>query len=299
MTSSGGMLPRLTSGPNWRMNQACCDFCGASKSSRSTGQLVDDLVDQAAAHLAAAAEDARGARLARLRDDLPGAGGELLADPLDPLVGREDRLGVLGADLREHAEILRQRLDDLELALARQVDRAVGDLDALEAVVAQPAAVAVELAAHLGDLEQRAAADHGDAERAVERELLAQVLRHVRRAPAELDDVDVVAAGRHQALDLRQGQALVHDVRDADLARLGGPEREVEKAVDAVCDAHRGRGYQSLLIARRRDASSACRHAATAAAAWPARQPKTEPSSSELPIMRLRPCTPPVISPAA
>ena len=38
---------------------------------------------------------------------------------------------------------------------------------------------------------------------------------------------------------------------------------------------------------------------AHAAAARPARRPKTTQSSSELPIMRLRPCTPPVISPAA
>ena len=119
MTSSGGMLPRLTSAPNCRMNQACCAFCGASKSRRSTRQLVHDLVDQAAAHLAAAAEDAGRARLARLGDDLPGAGGELLADPADPLVRREDRLGVLGADLGEHAEVLGEQLDDLELALAR------------------------------------------------------------------------------------------------------------------------------------------------------------------------------------
>jgi len=38
---------------------------------------------------------------------------------------------------------------------------------------------------------------------------------------------------------------------------------------------------------------------AHAAAARPARRPKTTQSSSELPIIRFRPCTPPVISPAA
>ena len=42
-----------------------------------------------------------------------------------------------------------------------------------------------------------------------------------------------------------------------------------------------------------------CGDGAHAAAARPARRPKTTQSSSELPIMRLRPCTPPVISPAA
>src|SRR5262249_46253496 len=131
-------------------------------------ELVDDLVDQAAAHLAAAPEDAGGAGLARLGNDLPRARAELLANPLDPLIGGEDRLGVLRADLGEHAEIAGEHLDDLELAVARQIDRSVRDLDALEAVVAQPHAVAVELATRLGDLEQRAAADDGHAEGAVE-----------------------------------------------------------------------------------------------------------------------------------
>ena len=38
---------------------------------------------------------------------------------------------------------------------------------------------------------------------------------------------------------------------------------------------------------------------AFSAAARPARRPKTTHSSSELPIMRLRPCVPPAISPQA
>src|SRR5204863_5128293 len=53
--------------------------------------LVDDLVDQAGAHLTGRAVDARGAALAALGDHLPGAGPELFLDPLDPLVGRVDR----------------------------------------------------------------------------------------------------------------------------------------------------------------------------------------------------------------
>ena len=40
-------------------------------------------------------------------------------------------------------------------------------------------------------------------------------------------------------------------------------------------------------------------HAAFSAAALPARRPNTVHSSSELPIMRLRPCVPPAISPQA
>src|SRR5579872_2952460 len=52
--------------------------------------LVRDLVDEAGAHLARRPEDAGGAALAALGDHLPGAGGELLLDPLHPLVGCED-----------------------------------------------------------------------------------------------------------------------------------------------------------------------------------------------------------------
>ena len=48
-------------------------------------------------------------------------------------------------------------------------------------------------------LEERAAADDGRLERAVEGDLLLEVLRDVRRAPAELDDVDVVAGRVEEA----------------------------------------------------------------------------------------------------
>ena len=86
MTSSGGMLPRLTSGPNLRTNHACEAFVGASKMMSAGSIVVDDLVDQAGAHLAGRPVDAGGAALAALGDHLPGAGVELLAHPLDPLV---------------------------------------------------------------------------------------------------------------------------------------------------------------------------------------------------------------------
>src|SRR5262249_14386073 len=36
ITSSGGMFPRFTPGPNWRTNQACELFVGASKTRSST-----------------------------------------------------------------------------------------------------------------------------------------------------------------------------------------------------------------------------------------------------------------------
>src|SRR5436189_1468347 len=69
---------------------------------------MGDLVDQAGAHLAAQAEAARGAALARLGHDLPGAGLELLLDPQHPLVGRKNNLGALGDDLGEDGKIARE-----------------------------------------------------------------------------------------------------------------------------------------------------------------------------------------------
>ena len=62
ITSSGGMLPRFTFGPNCFTNQACEDFVGASKMRSSIATLVRDLVDQARAHVAVLAEDARRCR---------------------------------------------------------------------------------------------------------------------------------------------------------------------------------------------------------------------------------------------
>src|SRR5204863_2103932 len=46
-----------------------------------------DLADQLGPHAAGRLEDAGGAALTRLGDDLPGAGLELLLEPLDPLLG--------------------------------------------------------------------------------------------------------------------------------------------------------------------------------------------------------------------
>ena len=138
ITSSGGMLPRLTSGPNCFTNHAWAPLVGASKIRSRDVHLVRDLVHEAGAHLARRPEDARGAALATLGDHLPGAGLELGLDPLDPLVRREDRLGVLRADLGEHGEVAREVLDQLELPLAGDVDHAVGDLDVREPELVEP-----------------------------------------------------------------------------------------------------------------------------------------------------------------
>ena len=153
------MLPRLTVGPKCLTNQAWLAFVGASQSEVVEVDVAGDLVDQAGAHLARGAEDAGGAALARLGDHLPGAGVELLLDPLDPLVGRELDGAVLRADLGEDGEVAGEVGDQLELALARDLDRAVRDLDVREAELVEPRLVLVELALDVDDLEE-GAADH-------------------------------------------------------------------------------------------------------------------------------------------
>src|SRR5690242_16735714 len=156
-------------------------------------ELVRDLVDQAGAHVAVLAEDAGAAALTRLGDHLPRARVLLFLQPLHPLVRREDDLAVLRADLGEDGELAREVGDQLELALARDLDRAVADLDVRDAEVVEPVLVLVELAAHVHDLEERAADDDGLVLQHVE--LALEVLRDERGAPPELDDRDVVAAG--------------------------------------------------------------------------------------------------------
>src|SRR3954454_19931078 len=120
--------------------------------------LVDDLVDEARAHLAGRAVDPGGAALAALGDHLPGAGLELFLDPLDPLVRRVDRLLVLRADFGEDGEVTGEVGDQLDLALAWDLERAVGDLDVREPLVGQPRLELVELAARVDRLEERAPA---------------------------------------------------------------------------------------------------------------------------------------------
>src|SRR5919197_22871 len=195
--------------------------------------LVRDLVDEAGAHLAVRAVDPRGAALAAFGDHLPGAGLQLLLDPLDPLVRRVDDGFVLRADLGEDGEVARELFDQLELALAWDVEGAVRDLDVREALLDEPTLELVELAAREDRLEERSAADDRRLERPVERDLLLEVVRDVRRAPAELDDVDKLAGGVEEALDLAEVEPLVDDVREALGARLAGAWGQVEESVRA------------------------------------------------------------------
>src|ERR1041384_5622691 len=77
--------------------------------------LVDDLVDEAGAHLAVRPVDPGCAALAALGDHLPGAGIELLLDPLDQLVRRVDHGLVLRADLGKDGEVASELLDSSSL----------------------------------------------------------------------------------------------------------------------------------------------------------------------------------------
>ena len=165
------------------------------------------------------------------RDHLPRACVEILPNPFDPLVRSEDDLRVLRADLGEDDEVLGKLGDELDLALAREVDRPVGDLDVGEAVGREPALVLVELSAGDDGLEECPAADDRGLERAIEGDLLLEVVRHVGRAPAELDDVHVFARRVEEAFDLRQAHPLVDDVGEPLHPRLRRARGHVEEVV--------------------------------------------------------------------
>ena len=98
-------------------------------------------------------------------------------------------------------------------------------------MLVQPRLELVHAATRVYDFEERPAAHDRRLERAVERNLLLEVVRDVARAPAELDDVDEFAADVEHALDLAEVQTLVHHVREPLGARLAGAPGQVEKAV--------------------------------------------------------------------
>src|SRR5262249_6423829 len=93
------------------------------------GNRVLDLVHEPGPKLTARTVDPGGAALAALGDHAPGACVELLLHPLYPEIGRDVHLGVLRPHLRENREVACKVSDELELAVARDLDRAVGDLD--------------------------------------------------------------------------------------------------------------------------------------------------------------------------
>jgi hypothetical protein len=93
-----------------------------------------------------------------------------------------------------------------------------------QAEVAQPRLVLVELPLHVDDFEERPA-DH-DRLAAEDVELRAQVLRHGGRAPAELDDRDVLAARLEDVLPRAWSETLVEDMREPGVALPRGHSQE-------------------------------------------------------------------------
>src|SRR5581483_3829269 len=252
---------------------------------------VGDLVDETGAHLSGRPEDAGGPALARLRDHLPGAGFLLFLDPLDPLVRREDDLRVLRPDLGEHREVSGEVGDQLELALARNLDRAVRDLDVVDAEVGEPPLEVVELPARVDDLEERAP-DH-DGLAAQNLELPLEVACDVGRAPPELDDRDVVARNVEDVLPRARAEPLVEDVRktavalDADVK--GG--HRAPRASPARAPARRGRASLRARRCRRSAGRSPSRGTSrgTRASAPPTRPPRSPRSAwSRAPPRRRR-----------
>ncbi len=197
--------------------------------------LVHDLVDQPGARLAVGAVEPGVAGRPALAGDERGAGVERGADQAHPAVRGEQRGRVLLADLGEHREAVGERLDQLELLVLRDRDRAARHLHVLDAELAQPAAQAVDPPVQPGQLGQRPAEHHGDARGAVRVELRLEVARDVGRAPAQPDQVHVVARAAHEPLRLGRREAGVDHVRDPGRARLRGPRRQVEEVGHPYC----------------------------------------------------------------
>jgi hypothetical protein len=190
--------------------------------------LVRDLVDEAGSHLAGRAEDPGGAALAPLGYHLPGTGGTLLLDPLDPQIRSEVDLGVLRADLGEHDEVTREFADQLQLAFARDLDGAVRELHMSEPELRQPALVPVDLVGGVDGLEEGAADDNPLL--AEDFELPAEIRGDVRGPPAELDDVDVIAARLEDVFPRARAEALVDHVSQAAVAWLKDEQRSPSTA---------------------------------------------------------------------
>ncbi len=130
--------------------------------------------------------------------------------------------------------------------------------------------------------------------RRVQREVLADAACVDRDAGVLADEV-VLAVGDLDVAEDRVEDALP---RHRGLARRGGLQRvaEVLRNVLQRPDVEMRRGVLDGVL----QVSGYNAHAlAFSAAAFPARRPNTTHSSSELPIIRFRPCVPPAISPQA
>src|ERR1044072_4598372 len=129
--------------------------------------------------------------------------------------------------------------------------------------------------------------------RRVEREVLADAARVDRDARVLADEV-VLVVGDLDVADDRVEHAPARN-RRLPLLRVEQRVAQVLRDVLQRPDVEVGRGVLDRLA----DVGGDGAHAALPAAAAPARRPKTVHSSRLLPIIRLRPCVPPAISPQA
>ncbi len=175
--------------------------------------VVEDGAQHVLADVAVGAGDPAATALARLGDHLGGASVEVFVDGGDPVAGGEARRarGVLEADLREHRELAGETVDARCLHVLVERDGSVRHLDVRGAAAAHQLGELVHATGPQVALEERATEEVGNAGLAQHRDLAVEVGRHQRRAPAELDQVDVLAVAVHRIGEDAGGHARVDD----------------------------------------------------------------------------------------
>ena len=226
---SRAMLPRLTLGPRWRSSHVCCDCCGASKMtvSRPSARTIASTRSACTSPWSSNSPTVPLSRPSPITQHR--AGREVAEHLLDPL-GRPPRASTLllpTSAMTVNSAASSAMISRLRSARDRQ--RPVGHLDVVDPELPQPLDVAVEAALVHGDLQQRAARADPHAGLPAQRDLLAHAAAHVRRAPAELDQVDVRPGGLEQRLERQRRHPAVEDVRDPRAPRLRRPLRQVQE----------------------------------------------------------------------
>ena len=230
ITSSAPMLPRLTFGPDRRSSHACCARCGASKITVSWPTACEDRVDQLAVHGAGRVEQADGPALAALRRSparrrprgrrasprtsrrRPRPAPLLL--PTSAITVNSPASSAISSRLARAAPSAASRWRPRRgrcraRAATRRSGRACPGATAISSSV-PPGQIAMPASRQIATLSAHRAA-------------------HVRGAPAELDQVDVLAGGDQQRLERQRREPAVEHVRDAGPARLGGPLGQIEE----------------------------------------------------------------------
>ena len=266
------------------------DRVGVARADRPGDRLLGEVHRVVGCAADADADDPGRTRLAAGADD------RLQHELLDPLhaVGGDAHLQeahVLGAGALRHA--LHVEAVPVVDELPVHDREAVADVRA--GVLARDRVHRVRPERMLDGGARRAVAQRLVDPRGMEREVLADAAGVDGDAGVLADEVLLVVGDVHVAVD-RLEHALPGDrglalerggERVAEVLRnvLQRPDVEVRRSVfDGVLEIGGGDGAHTL---------------AFSAAALPARRPKTQHSRRELPIMRLRPCVPPAISPHA